>query len=196
MAKRDRESEKIKITVPTLLNVSRVILTFVVVYMIINGSQVVHIVIVFSIAAITDYFDGKIARKYNLVSEFGRKADMLADRFLWIGTALAFVIVFGIRRQLEVIDGFQILLIMIREVIAAPSAIVAFFSGRGFPNVRYVAKVNTFAQGFAIPALLLSVYYPLWTYFSLPLSVFTGIIGTISGFYYINDVQQIQDKKK
>lgn len=195
MVKREKNNEKIRITIPTLLNLSRVILTFVVIYMIINGSDIIHIVIVFSIAAITDYFDGKIARKYNLVSEFGAKADMLADRFLWVGTALAFIIVFGIRKQLEIIDGFQLLLIMIREIITAPSAIVAFFSGRGFPKVRYIAKVNTFAQGFALPALLLSIYYPLWVYVSFPLSVFIAIIGTISGFYYINDVQQIQDKK-
>lgn len=195
MMKKDRDTFADNITIPTMLNISRVILAFVVIYMIITNMNVIGIVIVFSIAALTDWFDGAIARKYNLVSDFGRKADMLADRFLWIGTAFAFVVVFGIRGQLEGIHGFQILLIMIREVISAPSAIVAFFSGRGFPHVRYIAKVTTFSQGFAIPALLLSVYYPSWIYFSLPVSIFLGVVGLISGFYYIKDVQDIQEKK-
>ncbi len=186
---------KENITVPTLLNASRIILAFIVVYMIITEMNVIGIVIVFSIAALTDWFDGAIARKYNLVSDFGRKADMLADRFLWIGTALAFVVVFGIRGQLAGIHGIQIFFIMIREIISAPSAIVAFFSGRGFPHVRYIAKITTFSQGVAIPALFLSVYYPSWIYLSLPLSAWIGIIGMISGFYYIKDVQEIEEGK-
>ncbi len=193
--KREKSVENV-ITVPTLLNISRIILTFVVVYMIITDSNVIWTVVIFSIAAITDWFDGRIARRYNLVNEFGRKADMAADRFLWIGTALAFVVVFGIRGRLEIIHGVQILLIMLREIISAPSAIVAFFSGRGFPHARYVAKITTFTQGFAIPSLLLSIYYPSWIYLSLPLSIFIGIVGTISGFYYIIDVQNIQERKK
>lgn len=181
--------------VPTFLNFSRIVLSFVVIYMMIIRSPVVNILIVFGIAAITDWFDGVIARRYNLVSDFGAKADMVADRFLWVGTALAFVVVFGLRGQLNAIHGVQVLLIMVREVVSAPSAIVATFSGRGFPDARYVAKLTTFFQGFALPALLLSVYYPSWIYVSLPLSVFVGIIGIISGFYYVKDVQEICDAK-
>jgi len=185
-------SDKI-LTVPTLLNTVRILLTFVVVYMIVVGSHVALIVITFSIAALTDWFDGRIARKYNLANSFGAKADMTADRFLWIGTALAFFTVYGLREQLDNIHGIQILLIMIREIISAPSAIVALFLDKGFPKARYVAKTTTFLQGFAMPALIISVFYPEWTYLSLPLSISVGIVGIISGFYYIYDVQKIED---
>ena len=189
--KKKVENEKI-ITVPTFLNISRIILTFVVIYMIITDTKIVNIVIVFSIAALTDWFDGFIARKYGLVNEFGAKADMLADRFLWIGTAVTFVAVFGIKGRLEIINGIQVLLIMSREIISAPSAVAAFFEGGLFPHTRYVAKITTFTQGFAIPSLILGVYYPNWIYLSLPLSIFTGISGTISGLYYIRDVNELQ----
>ena len=194
--RKEKKSEDVSIiNIPTLLNISRIILTFVVIYMVITNRNVVNIVIVFVIAALTDWFDGAIARKYNLVNDFGRKADMVADRFLWIGTALAILFVLGSRGSFSTIYGVQLLLIMIREIITAPSAIVASFSGRGFPHARYVAKVTTFAQGFAISALLLGIFYPNWIYLSLPLSMLTGIVGTISGFYYIKDVQEIQDGK-
>ena len=43
--------------------------------------------IVFVIASITDYFDGKLARKYNLISNFGKLMDPLADKMLVV-TAL------------------------------------------------------------------------------------------------------------
>ena len=194
MKKKKKKNENI-ITIPTFLNVARIVLTFVVVYMIITDHSVISIVVVFAIAAITDWFDGRIARKYNLVNDFGRKADMLADRFLWVGTVFAFLTVFGIREQLKTIHGIQLLLIMSREIISAPSAIVAFFSGKGFPHARYVAKFTTFAQGFALPALMLGIYYPSWTYLSLPLSVIVGVSGITSGFYYIIDVQKIEERK-
>ena len=97
-----KKQEKISLNIPTLLNISRIILTFVVIFMIIIDSRVSYIVVVFVIAALTDWFDGRIARRYNLVNDFGKKADMVADRFLWIGTAAAFIFIYGIRGQLEI----------------------------------------------------------------------------------------------
>ena len=184
-----KESTKI-LTVPTFLNISRIVLTFIIAYMIIVDRNVIKIVAVFIIAALTDWFDGVIARKYNLVNEFGRKADMFADRVLWIGTAITFIFVFGIRGRLEPIHGWQILLVMVREVVSAPFALVGFFAGGGmFPHAKYIAKLTTFLQGFALPAIILSVYYPKWIYFSLPLSIILGGMGVVSGLNYIKDLQ-------
>lgn len=187
-------AEKI-ITVPTIITILRIILTFVVIYMIITDAGVISIVIVFSIAAFSDWLDGTIARKFNMTSEFGAKADMLADRFLWMGTALAFLFIWGIRGQLEIIQGVQLLLIMSREIITAPIAIIAFFSKGLFPKVRYQGKVTTFIQGFALPALILSVIYPSWIYLSLPLSMLLGIMGIISAIHYMKDVQKMLEEK-
>ena len=115
------------LNIPTFLNVARIVLTFVISYMIVVDSSIVSIVSVFVIAAVTDWLDGYIARKYKMTNEFGRKADMFADRFLWIGTALTLVFVFGIRGRLEAIHGLQILFIMTREIISAPFAMAALF---------------------------------------------------------------------
>ena len=45
--------------------------------------------IIFGIAMITDLFDGKIARKYHLVSDFGKLWDPLADKLMVISALLA-----------------------------------------------------------------------------------------------------------
>ena len=183
------------INIPTFLNVLRIVLTFVISYMIVVDSGIVLIVSVFVVAAVTDWFDGYLARKYKMTNEFGRKADMFADRFLWVGTALTLVFVFGVKGRLEPVHGLQILLIMTREIIAAPFALAGLFSGTVFPPTRYIAKLTTFIQGFALPSLMLSIFYPVWIYVSLPLAVITGVLGALSGLHYIHDLEFLRERK-
>ncbi len=189
------ELPKDMLNIPTFLNVLRIVLTFIISYMIVVDSNIILTVSVFAVAAITDWFDGYLARKYKMTNDFGCKADMFADRFLWVGTSLTLVFVFGIRGRLEAIHGLQILLIMTREIIAAPFALAGLFSGTVFPPTRYIAKLTTFVQGFALPSLMLSVFYPIWIYVSLPLALVMGIIGAISGLHYIHDLEVLRERR-
>lgn len=181
--------------IPNALSIGRIILTFVVIYMIFTRQNIACVVFIFSLAAITDWFDGYLARRYNWVSEFGRRTDIIADRFLWAGTALASIVVFGLDGRLDWEHGIQLLLMMSREVISMPFAIIGFFSGTALPNARYVAKVTTFLQGFSLPALMLSVYYPYWIYVSLPFAIAAAITGFYSAMHYVKDTRELQEKK-
>ena len=72
---------------PNKLTVMRVILIpfFVAALLYDNGSsQTMRVVanVIFIVASLTDLFDGKIARKYNLVTNFGKFMDPLADKLL------------------------------------------------------------------------------------------------------------------
>jgi len=176
--------------IPNALTILRIILTFVVVYMIFTGESINYIVTVFVIAALTDFLDGQIARRWHQKTEFGRKTDMIADRFLWAGTAISFLVYSGFKGLLMPIHGAQLLMIMSREIISTPFALVAFFSGNPIPKARFIAKITTLIQGFALPALMLSIYYPAWTYLSLPLSIVIVITGSISAMYYIKDIKK------
>lgn len=182
--------------IPNFLSVSRIFLTFVVMYMIFNNVNIIGVIVVFAIAALTDWFDGRLARWYNWESEFGRKADIIADRFLWIGTALAFVVAFGLEDKIYWYHGLQLLAIMIREIMSIPFAIIGFFSGTALPDARYIAKVNTVVQGFSLPALILSTIYPVFLFVSVPLSLVNLVIGFISGLWYMHDVQNGEKKIK
>ena len=177
-----------------MLTVARVVITFVIIYLIFTDSPLMDIVILFIIGALTDFLDGTLARKFGWTSEFGRKADMIADRFLLVGTVLAFVFAYGLEGRLDWLFGIQILFIMSRELISAPFAILAILSGKEIPHAVFIAKTTTFLQGFAIPFLILSLEYPILIYLSVPLSIAIAIIGTISGFTYISDIKKM-DKK-
>ncbi len=193
----EKESAKSLIlsSIPNLLTISRIIFTFIVIYSIFVGMHIVTTIVLFSIAALTDLFDGRLARKFKWESEFGRKADMIADRFLWMGTALAFTIVFGRNSELEWYHGIQLLLITMREIISTPFALAAFFSGNALPKARHIGKATTLLQGFALPTLILSTLYSYFIFISIPFSLATGIVGFFSAMYYIKDVKPKEKRK-
>lgn len=175
--------------IPNALSIARIILTFVVMYLIFVGADIRVVITVFAVAALTDWFDGRFARWFKWESEFGRKVDMIADRFLWVGTALAFVISLGIDRLIGGTQGVLLLMIMARELITIPFALLAFASGNALPQARYIAKLTTFIQGFALPALILGVYYPSFILITIPLAIGCLVTGLISALYYIRDIQ-------
>ena len=73
--------------------------------------------VLFIIASLTDLFDGKIARKYNMVTNFGKFMDPLADKLL-VCSALIWVVIVIISREF-IISGFRLVAADNGVVIAA-----------------------------------------------------------------------------
>ena len=180
---------------PNTLTFSRVILTFVIMYLIFLETDVRIIAFVFIIAMVTDFFDGQIARRFNRTTEFGRKFDMISDRVLMFGTILAVLIEFGSNGYFDKYDFLQIFLIMSREIVTFPFAFIVMTAGKGIPKARFIGKLTTFMQGVSFPAIILGAFYHIFS-FSIYLSIATGVIGVISAITYIKDAQElgIQDK--
>ncbi|MFH1656514.1 MAG: CDP-alcohol phosphatidyltransferase family protein [Candidatus Nealsonbacteria bacterium] len=191
---KNQEKENIW-NVPNLLTFLRVISAIIVTYLIFADFSIIYVVIVFVIGMSTDFFDGFVARKFNLQTEFGRKFDIIADRMLIVGAGLAFIIKFSILGILTDIHYFQFIVILIREILTIPVALIAMALGGGIPKVRNIGKATTFAQSIAFPAVLLGVFYSFFS-FSLYLAVITGILGLIASIYYINDMKNLVIKKK
>ena len=123
-----------KWTIPDTLTLARVILTVVIVYLILTGFGVILIASLFVIAMLTDFFDGKVARKFNQETEFGRKFDIVADRILMTGVALAIIISLGSNEIFGRFEILQVFLIMSREIISFPFATMIVLSGKEFPK--------------------------------------------------------------
>jgi len=171
--------------VPNFFTSLRVIITFAIIFLVFDNSPISVIAILFIIGMITDFLDGNIARIFNQKTEFGRKYDMLADRFLMIGTVLAIVIHYSITGFFGSSEILQIILIMLREIIALPFAIFAFFKGNFIPKVRIIGKVTTVLQAITFPVIILKLS------FSWPLVILTAVIGLISGITYANDLSKL-----
>lgn len=103
----------------------------------------------FSAAAITDYFDGKIARERQLTSAFGRMLDPIADKLL---VAAALMLLAGLGR-LSLLGLLPAIVIMLREILV--SGLREYLAGLavGLPVTR-LAKWKTGVQMTALGVLL------------------------------------------
>lgn len=79
------------VSLPTLLSFIRMALAPVFMYFFLQGSYIVA-VFIFTVAALSDAFDGYIARKYNMTSQLGAFIDPLADKVLIATALLCFIL--------------------------------------------------------------------------------------------------------
>ncbi len=136
---------------PNQLTVLRIILTPVFLYLFLDGEPLsVQISLgVFIIAAITDWYDGWLARKFNYITEWGKFLDPLADKILTSTVFLAFVFV-------DILELWMVILIILRDILITLLRIYADYKKVSF-STSYSAKWKTFFQ-------MLFLYYLLLIY--------------------------------
>ena len=108
--------------------------------------------LVFGITAFTDMLDGKIARKYNLITDFGKFIDPLADKFMVFGALIAILVAYS-----EISDVFVwvAMIVMLRELaITSLRLVIAGNSGKVLA-ASWWGKVKTVTQTAAILLILL-----------------------------------------
>lgn len=116
---------------------------------------------IFIIASLTDLLDGKIARKYNLVTNFGKFMDPLADKLLVCSALICLI-------ELHKIPAWMVIIIIAREFIISGFRLVASDNGRVIA-ASYWGKFKTTFQMVAvclliadIPAINLLTQIILW----------------------------------
>ncbi len=97
--------------------------------------------IVFAIASLTDFFDGYLARKHNLVSSFGKIMDPLADKLLAFSALLCFI-------QLDVVSVWAPIIIIAREFFVTSLRVVAVSKGTVIA-ASWWGKIKTNVQLFS-----------------------------------------------
>lgn len=102
--------------------------------------------ILFVIASLTDMLDGKIARKRNLVTDFGKFADPLADKILVLAAFLCFV-------QNGLCDCIAVIIVLFREFSVTSIRLIAASKGKVVAANMW-GKVKTVTQMVAIISIL------------------------------------------
>lgn len=128
--------------------------------------------LIFIGASLTDMFDGKIARKRGLVTDFGKFLDPLADKMLTTSAFLGFI-------ALDIGDGIVWIafIVLFREFMVSSIRLIAVSSGGKVIAANIWGKLKTVFQMIAIIfALTAKQFVEVLTMFAVP----TEIIGIIS----------------
>ncbi|MBR0139798.1 MAG: CDP-diacylglycerol--glycerol-3-phosphate 3-phosphatidyltransferase [Firmicutes bacterium] len=132
---------------PNKLTVSRIIAVpvFVACYMLRYN---IAAFIIFCLASLTDMLDGKIARKYNLITNFGKIMDPLADKIL-VYAAFCLMVADG------TVPAWMLIVILTREFVVAGMRTVAASEGIVIA-AGMSGKIKTVLQMIAVPLLILA----------------------------------------
>lgn len=138
---------------PNKLTVLRVIMIpFFVVFMLtdLGGTYSNYIaLVIFCVASLTDMLDGKIARKYNLVTNFGKFMDPLADKLLVCSALICMI-------ELGQLPAWMVIIIISREFIISGFRLVASDNGVVIA-ASYWGKFKTTFQMIGVVLLILNI---------------------------------------
>ena len=173
--------KEIFLNIPNSLTLLRLILTFVFIYLLFMNYSKLILIIVFVIAALTDYFDGFFARRLNQKTKIGARLDQLIDRVFTVGIVLS-IIIYLIINNMHNSSSNTILLLFLacsREIISIPGVIIALARKKDWYKVKFIGKLTTFVQCFALGAIIIQVDWAI--YLVIP----TSILGIIAAFDYL-----------
>ena len=142
---------------PNYLTLSRVIMipVFLVLFYLSVRFEIIELRylsgIIFTIASITDYFDGMLARKYNLVSNFGKLMDPLADKLLVVSVVMA------LNYFTNEINFLCVILIVIRELIISAIRLVALEENIVIAASK-LGKYKTASQMISLVLILFNIH--------------------------------------
>ncbi|MBE7052506.1 MAG: CDP-alcohol phosphatidyltransferase family protein [Ruminococcaceae bacterium] len=126
-------------TAPNILVYIRILLIPVFVILYLNANRLAEYVWAFSVMAIaflTDFFDGKIARKFNCVTDLGKTIDPIADKLYQFAVALCLMIEYPLMRSVAII-------LFIKEISMGIMGLVLIGKGGKIFGAKWYGKICT-----------------------------------------------------
>ena len=183
-----------KMNLPNKLTILRMILVpFFVFFMLVDPSIVPYeyakwiALVLFCVASITDFLDGQIARKNNLVTNFGKFMDPLADKLLVCSALIALV-------DLNKIAAWIVIIIIAREFIISGFRLIAAENGVVIA-ANYWGKFKTVSQMIMIILLLIDLggVFDILEQIFIWLSLALTVISLITYIWQNRSVLSMQD---
>ena len=128
--------------------------------------------IIFAVASITDYLDGYLARKWKVVTNFGKFADPMADKLLVMSAFIMLI-------EMNITPAWVVAIIICRELDVTGLRLLLFETGGTVLAAAMPGKIKTFTQMFSIIFLLLH-----WTLLGQILLYIALIFTIYSGYDY------------
>lgn len=145
-------------------------------------------VAIFIVASFTDFLDGKIARKYNLVTNFGKFMDPLADKLLVCSALICLI-------ELSLISSWIVIIIIAREFIISGFRLVASDNGVVIA-ASYWGKFKTVSQMIMVIVLLLNIQNQVFNVIGIILTYLSLVLTVVSLIDYIIKNRDVLKEQK
>ena len=145
-------------------------------------------VAIFIVASLTDMLDGKIARKYNLVTNFGKFMDPLADKLLVCSAMICLI-------ELDRLAAWIVIVIIAREFIISGFRLVASDNGVVIA-ASYWGKFKTTFQMLMVIVLILDIQMPFFQILGTVLTYVALMLTAVSLIdYIVKNKDVLKDQK-
>ncbi len=146
--------------------------------------------VVYILTALTDMLDGKIARKYNLITDFGKFIDPLADKFMVLGSMFAILAWMLLRGEstLAIVYVFTALLILLRELAVTSLRLVVAGNEGPVIAASILGKIKTVSQMVGTVLILIEPLCPflsknhIMSYAAMAIMAFTTVFSGLDYF--------------
>ena len=162
---------------PNTLTIVRLILIPVYLYFFLTGEYILSGVF-FSISGLTDFLDGYLARKYNMITDLGRLLDPLADK-------LTLISILAVLIYMDLLPKVITITLLTREVFVLFGSGIMYLMGKDLIQPTFLGKLSIFLLYVAIAANLLEIQF-----FNLILFYVVIPINIISALDYIRNAYQ------
>jgi len=170
---------------PNILTCSRIILTIIFLDLIYRWNNIPLASIIFILGSITDFLDGYLARRLNLITTFGKIMDPIADKFLILAAFYVLIPFLSVPFWLFFIIAFrEILVTTIRLIVMKEGKVLAAEGAGKLKTVIQIVTIifallvmnmNLFMDASIISAALMSLTQVLF-YITVAITVYSGIL--------------------
>ncbi len=169
--------------IPNILTVSRLLITPLVIYLGVN-EKYISLIVIAALIALTDFLDGKLARKWNVTSKLGAKLDAIGDKCL----AFSLLIIL-------IVDNRLFFYVFVLECLIALFNIYVFYKIK-IAESLLIGKIKTW---FIFITILLGFLNMVLIHIKLPVNLFvviTGILQIASLIQYMEAYSKNKSQKK
>lgn len=170
-----------RLTLPNVLTIGRVVAAPMVAFVFLALARPLAdwtAFLMFSVAGLSDFFDGWLARRWGQVSAFGRMLDPIADKAIIAITGAVLLALYGLVWVVTV----PVAVILLRETLV--SGLREYLKGARVLDVTLMAKWKTTAQMLAFGLLLLAGALPVLATFGFVLLWIAAALTAITGWDY------------
>ena len=154
---------------PNTLTVVRLLLIPVYLYFFLQGEYILSGVF-FSLSGVTDFLDGYLARKYNMVTDLGRLLDPLADK-------LTLISILAVLIYMDLLPRVITITLLTREVFVLFGSGIMYLMGKDLIDPTRLGKISIFLLYVAIAASLLDIKFfdMLLFYVVIPINIISAV---------------------